>query len=109
MKVKNASLEEIFTQIRLQTGFNFLYNPSALEETKKVSIAVTNASLKTVLDQCFKDQPVVYVITQNNVVISRKTSAPETPDAPGVAINITGQINDAKGSPVPGVSVTIKG
>lgn len=109
LKIKNASLEEIFTQIRLQTGFNFLYNPSALEETKKVSIAVTNASLKTVLDQCFKDQPVVYVIRQNNVVVSRRISAPETPEAPRAAIGITGQIHDSKGAPVPGVSVTIKG
>ncbi|MET3877339.1 TonB-dependent receptor [Chitinophaga sp. OAE865] len=109
LKVKNASLEEIFTQIRLQTGFNFLYNPSALEETKKVSITVTNASLKAVLDQCFKDQPVVYVITQNNVVISRKTPAPETHAAPVADIRITGQVNDSKGSPVPGVSVTVKG
>lgn len=109
LKVKNASLEEIFTQIRLQTGFNFLYNPNVLEETKKVSVTVTNASLKTVLDQCFKNQPVVYVITQNNVVISRNSPASETPDAPKAAINITGQVNDAKGAPVPGVSVTIKG
>ena len=109
LKVKNASLEEIFTQIRLQTGFNFLYNPSVLEETRKVSVTVTNASLKAVLDQCFKDQPVVYVITQNNVVISRKTPVPETHAAPVADIRITGQVNDSKGSPVPGVSVTVKG
>lgn len=109
LKVKNTALEEIFTQIRLQSGFNFLYNPSALEDTKKVSINVTDASLKTVLDQCFKDQPVTYVITRNNVVISRK--APERPVVadPAGAIKITGQINDSKGSPIPGASVTVKG
>ncbi|WP_217603192.1 TonB-dependent receptor [Chitinophaga sp. GbtcB8] len=109
LNVKNASLEEIFTQIRLQTGFNFLYNPSALEDARKVSITTTNASLKAVLDQCFKDQPVVYVITQNNVVISRRTSERETPAAPRAAITITGQVNDSKGQPVPGASVTVKG
>ncbi|WP_346316414.1 TonB-dependent receptor [Chitinophaga sp. YIM B06452] len=109
LKVKNASLEEIFTQLRQQSGYNFLYNPSTLEDTKKVSIAVTNASLKAVLDQCFKDQPVTYVITQNNVVISRRAPDPATPAIPKADIKITGQVNDSKGSPVPGTSVTVKG
>lgn len=109
LKVKNASLEEIFTQLRQQSGYNFLYDPSALEETNKVSISTSNATLKAVLDQCFKNQPVTYAIAQNNVVISRKSVEAETTVAPRVAIKITGQIVDSKGLPIPGVSVTIKG
>ncbi|HEY6900895.1 MAG TPA: SusC/RagA family TonB-linked outer membrane protein, partial [Puia sp.] len=109
LQVKDAPLEEVFGKIRLQTGYNFLYDPSALEKTSKVTIAVTNASLESVLDQCFTNQPVTYVISQKDVVISRKSPGPERQAATKAVIKITGQVNDARGMPVPGASVFIKG
>ncbi|TDQ07335.1 SusC/RagA family TonB-linked outer membrane protein [Pedobacter metabolipauper] len=104
---KNASLEKLFVKIRKQSGYTFLYSPQLIKRTKPVSLEVTNESLINVLEKCFKDQPLAYAINQNTVVIRNK----EEPVQPVSSIfkDFTGKVVDAKGLPIPGVTVKVKG
>lgn len=110
LKERNARLGKIFKEIRKQTHYNFIYSNEALESASPVTIDVQHASLTTVLDACFRNQPLVYSIDSNVIVVKRKplpdpvagTEAP--PPAP-----LTGQVTDSAGNPLVGVTIKIKG
>ncbi len=104
LSVKDASLEEVLTNISKQSGYNFLYNSVMLKAAKPVSVTATNAPLKEVLDRCFIDQPLGFVINGNTVVINKKNISQPAPP-----IVVSGTVTDEKGVTLPGVSVTIKG
>ena len=68
----DASLDQIFKEIRKQTGYLFFYDLEWLQKAKPVSIAVKNAPLKEVLDQCLAGQPLTYNIVDKTIVLSVK-------------------------------------
>lgn len=112
---KNVSLETVFSVIKKQTGYVFFYSYSTLKETKPVTVNVTNASLKTVLDICFADQPVSYLIKDKTIVVSLKTpaslSAQQVISSPiqDTPITIKGRVLYKNGIGIAGASVIVKG
>jgi TonB-linked SusC/RagA family outer membrane protein len=113
IREKNMSLEKVFEEIRKQTGFQFFYADEALQNAKKVSISVRQEDLKTVLDLCFRDQPLTYTISENTIIVKRKPVEPvieKTEQEPEIIVtDVKGTITDEQGTPLVGVSVTIKG
>lgn len=102
---KDASLIQVLKQIRQQSGYNFVYNQKSLKHAKNINISVTNADIEEVLTECFAGQPLTYEILMKTVVIKElENTGQEIPD-----IRVTGKVIDADGSPLPGVSVKIKG
>lgn len=107
----NTSLEKVFTEIKKQTGYLFLYNQEWIKLSKNVDINVKNAPLNVVLDICFTDQPLTYTIVDKTIVLQLKKKLAAAQSAPiiPVAIDVRGEVKDAKGEPLPGVTVMIKG
>src|ERR1044072_1077657 len=54
---KNVPLQAIFQELKRQTGFTFVYTQGIIQKAKKVTVNVKNATLETVLNLCFKEQP----------------------------------------------------
>jgi len=106
LSVKDVSLKKVFKELRLQSGYNFLYNSKMLSETSPVSMSVKNMPINEVLDKCFSDQPVTYVIDNNTVIVKRKPSAVASTVQD---VTVSGTVKDEKGNPIPGVSVRLKG
>jgi TonB-linked SusC/RagA family outer membrane protein len=109
---KNASLDKIFTAIKKQTGYDFLYTREMLQATKKVSINLKNASLQNVLDECMKDQPLTYTIINNTVIIKPREAVPNEEanlrNEPPPPIDVKGKITNENGEPVL-ASIQVKG
>lgn len=113
ISLRNAPLNKVFTEIRKQTGYHFLYTDEQLSTARKVTLQVREASLQEVLDQCFSDQPLTYSVNDKTIIVKRKTApaasvsiAMELPPDP---IIIRGKVLDDKGEPVPGASIQVKG
>jgi TonB-linked SusC/RagA family outer membrane protein len=111
---KNAPLEKVFKSIEKQSGYVFFYDLVLLQQAKSVSIKVKNAQLDEVLIDCFKDQPLTYSIVGKTIVVKQKEELKinnpnpvEKPLNPNTTI--TGTVTDAKGKPLEGVSVLVKG
>lgn len=68
----NSNLENVFIEIRKQTGFDFLYNNRLLKHTTKVTLNVRNLPLNETLTEIFKDQPLDYSIYENTIILKRK-------------------------------------
>lgn len=107
---KNISLEQLFKQIRSQTGYNFIYTGKLLSQAKQVSIDVTGSSVDDVLQLVFKDQPLTYVIDNKTVIIREKEESlfDRLKKALTPPTVITGKITDEAGKPLTGVTIVNK-
>jgi TonB-linked outer membrane protein, SusC/RagA family len=111
---ENAPLQQIFRDIKKQTGYAFFCNIRLLQKTHPVTIKVKNAGLREVLDLCFANQPVTYAIINKTVVVSEKPQPPNqqppATDTVPATITIRGKVLDeTNGQPVSGANVVIKG
>jgi len=133
----NSNLDKVFTEIRKQTGYDFLYNTRLLRNTVPVTVKEKNSSLEEVLAQVFKNQPLTYTITENTIILKRRderlmeqvskfslvnpnrdfSNVNSTP-ATGIVSNfnieqqrvdVRGKVIDVAGEALIGVSVRVKG
>lgn len=130
----NSNLDKVFTEIRKQTGYDFLYNTRLLKNTVPVTVKAKNSSLVEVLEQVFKNQPLTYTITENTIILKRREDRfiaqdskfsllPQNRDlraanSSGSVLGfnmeqkraeIRGKVIDATGESLIGVSVRVKG
>lgn len=102
---QNATLNEVFQEIRRQSGYNILYTASVLKNTKPVSVNFSNLPLQEAIEKCLTDQGLAYRIVEKNIVISKKDlSANVVQD-----ITVSGSVTDPSGRALQGVSVSVKG
>jgi TonB-linked SusC/RagA family outer membrane protein len=97
---RNAPLEQVFDDIRNQSGYDFFYNLKLIKSAKPVTVNLKNAELEEALAEIFSGQPLMYTITREDkaiVVKERKTPVPPR--------KITGKVTDEKGVPLVGVIV----
>ncbi|HEY0175341.1 MAG TPA: secretin and TonB N-terminal domain-containing protein, partial [Pedobacter sp.] len=101
---KNASLKQVFKEINKQTGYSVFWSPQLVKNVKAQDVSFNNTPLNEVLDICFKNLSLTYLIEDKNVIIKEKTSS-----AAVQAVMVKGKITDEKGLPIPGAGVTLKG
>lgn len=108
---KNLSLEKVFSEIRRQAGYEFLYNVYLLEKAKPVSLDVRDAPVEQVLAAAFDGQPLVYTILDGKTIVVREKPTPIAPSPVVVAPpgEIHGHVMDSTGAPLQGASVIVKG
>jgi len=109
ISVKNAPLSAVIAQIKLQTDYDFVYNSTAIEGAKPITLEAKNLEIKNVLEQVVKGQPFEYQINNKVILLSRK-------ELPRPAINlvveqkISGLVRDSStGETLPGVSIAVEG
>jgi TonB-dependent starch-binding outer membrane protein SusC len=108
----NASVEEVISAVKQQTGYVFFYQKKTIQHARKISVAARNLPVKDFLSLAFKGQPFSWSI-ENQTVILEKASPPvvRLPDynATGQPVDgITIQLLDAGGNPLSGASVSVK-
>ncbi|WP_162996520.1 TonB-dependent receptor [Mucilaginibacter celer] len=104
LDVQKASLEDVLYDLRLQSGYDFIYSSTIMNSATPVSLSLKNVDIKKALDIIFANQPLTYLVNKKTITIKAR---PE-PEAP-IAIAVKGKIVDEKGQPFPGVNVQVKG
>ncbi|MGV3508716.1 MAG: TonB-dependent receptor [Sphingobacteriaceae bacterium] len=104
---KNASLKEVFKEIKKQSGYLFWYEDVLLKNSKNVNINLKNASLEEAMELCLKNQSLTYSIVNNTIVIKPKARDFDLDNKS--SIDIRGKITDDKNEPLPGATVKVKG
>lgn len=108
LSLQNAPLEKAFKEIKRQTGYSFVYTRAQLKNTSPITYQVTNGSLKDVLEQCFRNQPLSFVIEDKYIVVQTKTVPTQTSVTVTDPIDITGRVVNESGEPLEGVTITAK-
>ena len=106
LKVENATIAEVLSQIEDESDYFFFYNNKSVSLDKVVSLDLKDKTINQVLDILFRDTNVDYTINNRQIILSGKT-----PVVTGIHQNktVSGKVTDPSGSPLPGVSVVIKG
>ena len=108
MTKTEVSLKDAFKELRLQTGYYFIYKNEVVANIGPVNISVKNVSLEKALTELLKGLPLTYTIEEKIIVIKPKALA--VPSSVQQNRILTGSVVDAEdGLPLPGVSVRIKG
>lgn len=100
IKMKNVSIRELFVEIKKQTGVGFMYSNEAVNELADKDYDFTDATIDKVLDYCLSGSNLTYEMEGRQTIIIRRKKAVK---------DITGQVVDASGLPIPGVHITEKG
>lgn len=109
ISLKNASLEDAFKEIKKQTGYSFIYTRDQLKNTTPVTLLASNAALNTVLDLCFRDQSISYVIEERYIIVQNRIAPKPLATVPLSFVDIAGRVTNEKDEPVIGASVKVKG
>ncbi|MGV8139674.1 MAG: TonB-dependent receptor [Mangrovibacterium sp.] len=104
LNLKNTSIRNVLEQIENRTDFYFIYNAKAVDVDKKVDVEFENKSVAEILDKLFEGTNVVYKIDRRQVAISANSVTT------GIQQNrsVSGKVTDSSGTPLPGVTVSIK-
>lgn len=103
LKLQSAELKIALKQIEKKSSYRFLYNDDVITSNRKVNIDANNTLVTEVLDKMFSEGELGYRVLNNNLVVITSKNA-EARD-----IRVNGRVVNADGTPVPGVSVKVKG
>jgi len=104
---RNTSIRNVLGQIEDQSGYYFLYNNDLINVSKRVNIDIKNSEIKEVLNELFKGTAINYVIKDRQIVLTPSETILNTKVKQNR--NIKGKVFDSKGTPLPGVTIVIKG
>lgn len=103
IKRKNISLQEALAEVRKLTHMSISYNDSQLP-VNRISLDIEKQPLKQALKVILKGTGFTYLIKDNYIMI-----VPEQNIKKAKSRNISGNVVDAKGEPLIGVTVIEKG
>ncbi len=104
----NASLQEVLMDISNQTGISYSGKHELLEKAEKVTIAVRDVPLEQALTICFKNQPLIYSIRDNVIIITEKIINVNGLYKESAPIDVHGRVISDDGTPVQGATIKVK-
>ena len=115
IKAKETEIRKVLSQLERKAQVRFTYSSALVNVAREVSLSVENQELSSVLNALFNTE-ISYEVRGNRIILKPGVEAesdakPEEDVATKVyfALDITGQIADENGTPLPGASVLEKG
>lgn len=103
IQVVNQTFEKVFELIEANTEFRFVFNPSEIARSGKITINKKNISVEQVLK--LLPPGLQYELRGKSILIMPGKKPPSDP----VAKPRSGHVSDAEGTALPGVNITVKG
>ena len=102
-------LEQVFKEVRKQTGYFFLYPTDALKKAKRVNVKAAAMPVNEFLKLIFRDQPLHYAIESKTVNVSSYTPAEQLLESGATyfiaPVPVRGVVRDLSGNPLVGATV----
>ena len=105
LNMKNASLSEVFNEIKRQTHLSFMFSNDDLKDIKRKDVQMKNVTVDEAMKKCLEGTGLEYELTNNVVVIRQSAAKMEKAQQ----VTLSGTVRDKDGQTLPGVSVVIKG
>lgn len=103
LSTKNSTLIEVLDAIEQQTDYLFVYNKNEINLDHEINLEVNDQSVKSVLSKLFQSTGIGYVMEGNNIVLYNVNNNLQQQKP------VAGKVTDSSGSPLPGVSIVVKG
>ena len=106
ISLNNVALTEVFSTIRANSEFTFIYNVDDVRNFRIKSINVHEATIQEILDEVLRNTGFVYKIEDHVVVIQPQDMKEKKKS---VRERVKGWVNDKSKQPLPGVTVRMVG
>lgn len=107
INLKNATVQMVLQEVEDQSEFYFLYSRSVIDVERTVDMQLKNAKIDEVLNVLFNGSDVAYKVDGRQIVLSKKSESSVLESQQQKSVS--GKVTDSSGSPLPGVSVVVKG
>lgn len=104
VKLRNASVKELFSAIEKQTSYRFSYRDAEIKGKGNVTISATNRELKQLLEGELSKLGLKYAVSGNKIIVTPVAAA-----ASAQPKKVTGKVVDANGEPVIGATIKEQG
>ena len=107
LNLQSTELKKVLTIIERKSNYHFLYNESIIANKPRIDLTVKDADISLVLNRILTVNGIGYRILNNNLIVLqavRPDNQVEVAD-----IRVTGRVSGPGGTPLSGVSVSIKG
>lgn len=108
LDMNQGTVNELFKNIRKQTGLQFVYNEEYVKGMSSVNISADQETVEEVLEKVFKDTP-YHCVFEGDVIYVTRFDRPQLEEEQTDKITIKGKVTDENGEPVPGVAVMVVG
>ncbi len=105
LDLDKVPMEKVFSEIQNQSDFAFTYSSLDILEFNNLSIHVSDALIKNVLNDCLKNTDLTYEVINKHIIIKKKTTKDIEDKEKRL---IKGKVVDEDNNPLPGVSVVLK-
>ncbi len=105
LKLDNVKVLDVLSEIERSTRFYFLFNKDLVDIERRISVSVDKEEIDQVLNDLFRGTNVKYVVSDRQIVLTTEKES----YVPGQQMKVTGKVTDASGSPLPGVTIVVKG
>ena len=106
LSTEQTSLKQLFEVIEQQTNLSFIYNSEELNLNRKVALPKGTQSVEKVLETVFQHTGLSYTVNDRYIILKK---AENRQAAPQQTKKVQGKVTDAKGEPIIGANVIIKG
>lgn len=105
-KDKVVTIDEVFDLLREQTDFTFIYQEDMFKNVPKIKLKKGKISAEKLLNENLATEGYDFELIGNNKIIITKVKEATKAQQ---QIKVSGIVKDAKGTPIPGVNVVVKG
>jgi len=116
LDLNNVPLRKTLEKLEETTHAKFLYQPRLIASGERITLHVADERLADVLERIFAPRHIAFEANGNQIVLTRRPLGELLPKeispdegTPSPAITVTGRVLDDTASPLPGVSVVIRG
>jgi hypothetical protein len=111
VKMKNATLQDLFTQIEKNSEYRFFYNNDEVDVSQEITINVEEKSIGNILNDALNGLPYTFKETENKLIIIERKASSMNASVIGAqqGKKVSGKVTDGLGATLPGVSVVVKG
>lgn len=107
LNMSNVKVLDVLNEIEKSSEFYFFFAEKLVDVDRNVNISVENGKIEDILQTLFQNSNVTYKVVDRQIILTRDKS--ELSSLSNEDKTITGKVTDSSGSPLPGVSVAIKG
>lgn len=108
LKLSGSTVKAVLNQIEMKSDYIFLYNSNELDENRKLSINMEDATIEQVLNEVLKSQNLKYSILDRQIIIrSNEQSVLRNQNAQNQTVK--GKVTGASGEAIPGATVVVQG
>lgn len=113
LKVQSLTVKEVLGRIENQSQYFFMYNDRKIDTERKVDFDLKQAKIEDLLKTIFEGTNTKFIIKDRQIVLYNESDeefrAPNNESASQQQKTISGKVTDTSGTPLPGVTVVVKG